>query len=133
MLGKFLIEQFRIVLHRESKETPVYRLQIAKNGPKLQPPQEVQHYDTEEEGLAAAQAAALSQLQEARRKSGHTGPFRAFTLPRATLARLSETLSTNLDRPVVDQTGITGEYSFRLEWTPVSALTNGSEGASIFT
>jgi len=37
MLQKLLTERFHMTLHRESKEIPVYRLKVAKNGPKLQP------------------------------------------------------------------------------------------------
>jgi uncharacterized protein (TIGR03435 family) len=31
---------------------------------------------------------------------------------------LADQLSTGLWRVVVDKTGLTGEYTFRLEWTP---------------
>jgi uncharacterized protein (TIGR03435 family) len=35
MLQNFLAERFRLVLHREEKEVPIFELVIAKNGPKL--------------------------------------------------------------------------------------------------
>jgi uncharacterized protein (TIGR03435 family) len=37
---------------------------------------------------------------------------------KTTMANLSLMLSRQLDRPVLDRTGLTGQYSFRFEWTP---------------
>jgi uncharacterized protein (TIGR03435 family) len=36
-----LTERFQIELHRETKTLAVYSLMVAKNGPKLQPPEKL--------------------------------------------------------------------------------------------
>ena len=141
MLQKLLEERFRITLHRETKETPVYRLKVAKNGPKLKPAEDLPHYESEDErreaqrekvmeGMARLQAAV-----EASRRTGIRTNNRRFRLARATTAKFAEALSGNLDRPVKDMTQLKGEYSFELEWTPDNQIRSDDTSlqVSIFT
>lgn len=60
---------------------------------------------------------------------------RSFYLTRATTARLAEELMKQgqLDRPVLDETQLQGEYSFRLAWNPDNGPQDDSGGVSIFT
>src|SRR4029077_20901026 len=45
----------------------------------------------------------------------------------ATVAQFASVLQRAvLDRPVVDQTGLTGKYDFELEWTPTDAEFGGT-------
>jgi uncharacterized protein (TIGR03435 family) len=37
MLRALLEDRFKLRVHRETKEVPVYFLRVAKNGPKLEP------------------------------------------------------------------------------------------------
>jgi uncharacterized protein (TIGR03435 family) len=62
MLQKLLTERFQISLHTEVKETPVYRLNVARNGPKLKPPEELPHYQNEEERQAGMRKRAEENL-----------------------------------------------------------------------
>jgi uncharacterized protein (TIGR03435 family) len=62
MLQKLLAERFQISLHREMKDTPVYRLMITKNGPKLQPPQDLPRYQSEEEQQEALRKQVLENM-----------------------------------------------------------------------
>ena len=141
MLQKLLAERFRISLHRETKETPVYRLKVARNGPGLKPPEELPRYDSEDERREAMRKGALENMAkmkavvEARTRSGIRTNNRRFALARATTERFAEVLSGNLDRPVEDMTQLEGEFSFQLEWTPDSDLHDDepSSRVSIFT
>ena len=95
MLQKLLADRFSLEFHRETKVLPVYSLEVAKGGPKFQ-----QSKDPE-----------------------GTPYFRLFqrrqiTAQRAPLAFLVETLSQLLGRPALDNTGLTGVFDFKLEWTP---------------
>jgi uncharacterized protein (TIGR03435 family) len=120
------------------KETPVYRLKIAKNGPKLQPPEDRPHYDSEEERQEAMRKQAqenLARMLATREANAHAGiptPSRSFGMLRATTARFAEVLSGYLDRPVKDMTQLKGEYRFRLAWTPDSSFRDEPSELSIF-
>jgi uncharacterized protein (TIGR03435 family) len=41
-----------------------------------------------------------------------------FTGQAVQLRMLTQALSSQLGRPVIDRTGLTGSYDFKLEWTP---------------
>ena len=48
---------------------------------------------------------------------------------KTTMARLAEYLASQAGRPVVDNTGLKGEYDFQLEWSTEDA---DSSGPSVF-
>jgi uncharacterized protein (TIGR03435 family) len=107
-LQALLAERFRLKFHRETKEGAVLSLVVAKSGPKL----------TEHTGGGASGIGVSS----GSRKVDISGT-------KATMARLAEYLSAQAGRPVIDNTGLKGEYDFRLEWSTEEA--SGS-GPSIF-
>jgi uncharacterized protein (TIGR03435 family) len=108
-LQALLAERFRLKFHRETKQCAVLSLGIAKNGPKL----------TEHSGEGASGISASSGSGKA-----------VITGTKATMARLAEYLSGQAGRPVIDNTGLKGEYDFRLEWSTEEA--SGSSEPSIF-
>ena len=93
MLQTLLEERFHLVFHREPKEMQVYALVIGKNGHKLK--------ESKGEGFAEIGGAGGGE--------GKT-PYR-----RATIKQLAAELTREVDRPVVDMTGLTGAYDFDLE------------------
>ena len=124
MLQKLLTQRFQISLHREMKETPVYRLRVAKNGPKLQPPEQMPHYQNDADKQEALRKGAEANLakrmaaMEANRARGIKMPSRSLGMARTTMERFAGVLSGYLDRPVKDMTQLEGEYSLKLAWTP---------------
>jgi uncharacterized protein (TIGR03435 family) len=46
------------------------------------------------------------------------------------IAKLVERLNQELDRKVIDETGLTGFYDLKLEWTPESSALAGSDDSS---
>lgn len=97
MLGPLMADRFHLQFHRESRELPVYRLVIAKGGIKM----------TEvKDGEAGPHPPGISN-----RPSHLTG----WGMP---IAQLVSFLSGSyLNQPVVDATGLTGNYDFDLKWT----------------
>ncbi|HEX4138276.1 MAG TPA: M56 and DUF3738 domain-containing protein [Bryobacteraceae bacterium] len=97
MVQGLLAERFSLRLQRETKDLPIYELTIAKNGPKMK---------------------AFERPQNAgdTRIHGGKGQLIAEKLTMNLLAQ--EVLSNVLGRPVVDKTGLTAWYDFKLEWTP---------------
>jgi uncharacterized protein (TIGR03435 family) len=121
MLVLLLADRFKLRVHHESKELPIYALVIAKGGPKLRVTgvgsgdQRDVHGDTPQPGVM---------LMGPGRISGQGIP----------IASLVKMLSgQNLGRPIVDKTGLTGNYDFALKWTPEggSTFTGASDGKDV--
>jgi uncharacterized protein (TIGR03435 family) len=101
MLQTLLAERFKLVVHRETRELPVYALVVAKNGPKL----------TKVEGSASGGDMSSSD-----------GTVTGTAVTMARLAGFLATPRPDLGLPVVDQTGLDGWFSFTLNWTPERQL-----------
>jgi uncharacterized protein (TIGR03435 family) len=91
-------------VHRETKEGAACALTVAKSGAKLSP------------------AATLKEGERARVSSGRTGSPTAAAITywhqghHASTAMLAATLTTLFSRPVLDQTGLKGDYDFKVEY-----------------
>jgi len=108
MLQALLADRFKLAIHRETKELPVYALVIAKNGPKLK---EAKAGDTYPNGIKGpgGRGGGRGMMIMGR------GEFTGQGLRMEDLARQ---LSQQLGRTVVDKTGLTAIYDFTLKWTP---------------
>ena len=106
MLQQLLADRFKLVVHRETRELPVYRLEVGKGGPKFQ---------------ASKDSDAPPEFRVFQR--------RQITAARAPLAYLVEALSFLVGRPVLDQTGLDGKYDYKLEWTPDETQVRSDEAA----
>lgn len=95
MLQTLLADRFRLKLHHETRELPVYDLVVGKNGMKLK----------ESTGASAPQPVTFS------------APLVRFNLSDKSMADFIGVLAGNVDRPVLDKTGLTGRYDFTLEFT----------------
>ena len=120
MQQRLLIERFKLAVHREKKEMPVFELVVAKGGPKLkdvsaaQPIQESQEpatprsMKTDPEGfpiLPPGQTAyAITRGRARLRGTGET------------MEHFASTLAGQLHEPVIDRTGLKGKYDFILSW-----------------
>ena len=97
MLQKLLAERFQLKLHREPRELAVYDLVVAKGGSKLKP--------STERSSVPANPVTLD---------GNAMKFSAAKWP---IADLVNFLKSNVDRPIVDRTDLTGTWDFTLEFT----------------
>jgi len=95
MVQTLLADRFQLKVHTETREMAIYALEIAKGGPKLRP------------------SASDEQNPGVRNGRGET------TGVRATMAMLATALTRPLQREVVDETGLKGEYSFTVKFDPV--------------
>lgn len=116
MLQSLLEDRFRLKVHRETKEGPVYLLTLAKSGPKLHSSKEgmcviadIDH--PPEAGNAPARVCGKPKIS-----SG--GPVVAVDIPGATMGNLCSQLGLVMDREVIDRTGITGRFDIHFEVTP---------------
>jgi uncharacterized protein (TIGR03435 family) len=113
MLQSLLADRFQLKLRRETKDLPVYDLVIAKNGPKMK------------------ESAADTQGSQSMR--GTPARPRRMTYTKMTMERFVSGLVNDAGRPVIDKTGLTGNYDFTLEYTPDGTPADAANGPSIFT
>jgi uncharacterized protein (TIGR03435 family) len=94
MLKTLLADRFKLKIHREMREMPVYEMTVDKNGPRLKP--------------ASGDSECAS----------HTGPVQPedrnyrYQFTNCDLTPLVNTLQT--DRPILDKTGLTGRYDITM-------------------
>jgi bla regulator protein blaR1 len=118
MVRSLLAERFRLVVHRETRELPVYALQRVRTDGRLGP--QIHASTADCAAIAASRQgppSADSRPQCGIRASG--GHMLAGGLP---LSQLATLLSTMVERVVVDRTGLAGTFDFELNWTPDRAL-----------
>jgi uncharacterized protein (TIGR03435 family) len=111
MLQALLADRFKLTVHRETKDLSVYALVVTKNGPKLLKAKRGDTYADGFKGIDGLPAGPHQMILRGR------GEFKAQAQPVSALARA---LSLALGRPVLDKTGLTGEYDIALQWTPES-------------
>jgi uncharacterized protein (TIGR03435 family) len=104
MLQTSLAERFKLLLHRESRPGETMVLEVARNGPKLQP---------------AGDA-----------KPSYNNAHERLDATTMTMADFAEILSRNLKLPVVDRTGLTGAFDVTLRWTVDQRIENRDDAAA---
>jgi uncharacterized protein (TIGR03435 family) len=113
---QLLADRFKLAFHWETREMPIYALVVAKSGSRLH---------------------AAAKPEEGTGTSASGSELTAEGITMDGLARtLTQELSGELGRVVVNQTGIMGKYDLTLKWTPESVTNSGVSGdapPSIFT
>jgi bla regulator protein blaR1 len=121
MEQSLLADRFRLKVHFETREMPVYTLVVAKGGAKLNPAKN-------------EKPARISTLGNAQ---GNEMTATGVTLEQFVLSPLVTGAAAGL--PVMDQTGLRGTFDFTLNWTPdqlavsTAAKEVGADGPSFFT
>lgn len=113
MMKSLLAERFKLRVHTEQKDLPMYTLEIDKNGPKVH---------VLDEALAV-----------------NHDPFKMMGSGRltgtsVTTGMLAKVLTSQLGHSVKDNTGFNGAFDFTLEWRPDSGnVSEADSRPSIFT
>lgn len=115
-----LADRFKLQLRHETKDLPVYVLVIAKGGPKLQG---AKPGDTYPNGIKDFEGHGHGRLIRLERIGGGQVKLTGQAIPINSIASgiprsLVQWLTEGLGRPVLDQTGLKGDYDFTLEWMP---------------
>jgi len=128
MIQSLLEDRFKVVVHRETRQLPIYELTVARGGSKLK-------------------SAETATCPDPPAPSNPCGGFRISHRSlmignKVTVTQLATDLSFLLGRLVVDKTRMNGIFDIRLEWTPDPNLGKASgdaeprptgDGPSIFT
>jgi len=107
MLQSLLAERFKLVLHRETKELPVYALVVSKTGVKVR--------EVQDDGSAP----------EIGSGGGHQ--IKAHHI---SMKALTSSLQGYIGDPVVDTTGLAGLYDLNLDCNPDESIS--ADGGSLF-
>lgn len=137
MLQNLLKERFHVALHREKKDHPIYALVAAKGGPKLKLADPNNAFPPSPAGAPAppppppppgsgpTAGNALAGGGGGGRTMMRMGPSGGHIDARGmTVSRLAETISRYVDRPVIDETHIEGNYDFALDISPEELSNN---------
>ena len=115
MMQDLLAERFKLAVRLETQEAPVFTLVLAKPGnlgPKLRPHSEGPPCDAPPPpGVFPPTCHPVGM------KGGNgrtTAASRDITIPQ--MAEVLPLMDTQLGRPVVDQTGLSGTFDFTLDW-----------------
>jgi uncharacterized protein (TIGR03435 family) len=158
MLLALLTDRFKLAVHRDTKELPIYALVVGKNGPKLkESTDDTPAGDANSNGLAVlppppppppgggpgrggpppgpgrgamvigtpqGQMSVSATGRGAEIKGGPNGNMRInmgengvmrMEMSKMTMAALADSLAPFVDRPVIDETGLKGNYQVTLE------------------
>jgi uncharacterized protein (TIGR03435 family) len=130
MLQALLVDRFKIVSHRETKEFQGYALVVGKNGPKLKT------------ASASGEAPPLPEYFGGKTSAAFEGRIftsmegigtSAVTGRGVSTSQLADELSENLSAFVLDQTGLTGKYYFGFRFQSVSRPSDQADSPSIFS
>ncbi len=120
MLQNLLKERFNLTLHHETKELPVYELIIGKSGPRLDDAGEPSSEPRPPQPRRANDDGFVDFPPGFHNISAVTPIGRgAITARLSTMADLADNLRYFVQRIVVDKTGLTGKYDFRLGFSRV--------------
>jgi uncharacterized protein (TIGR03435 family) len=161
MLQNLLAERFKLTLHHEKKDLPMYALVVGKGGPKMKespedpaPKEEAKDaakdaFGPHDAGAATDAAAQKAQtaFQPMRLTMGADGmpklppgngrpgnmmmmmPGRMRMMAtKQTMPAFADSLGNQMDRAVVDMTGLTKNYDFTLDFAPEDGMVRGMPG-----
>jgi uncharacterized protein (TIGR03435 family) len=119
MVQTLLADRFKLSMHQETRDLPVYDLQTAKGGPRLPAP----------EGRACSEVLTTLPQPGQPRPAPPCGPGvvksgtgRAMVGISVSMTAFAKMLSAILGREVIDKTGFTGRFGLHLEFAMDDAL-----------
>jgi len=135
MPQNLLAERFKVTLHHETRDFPLYELQVAKNGPKLKEsvesaePKDAASQNDAPPGPMKLAPPTLDKDGFPQLLPGRPGLAMIIVNGRIRLTAVDEPVSElanmlngQLGRRVVDKTGLAGKYDFNLDFSPIGGL-----------
>jgi uncharacterized protein (TIGR03435 family) len=116
MMQSLLADRFKLAIHFETRDVPVFALTLVKPGeigPKLRPHADGPPCDAPDVFASRCDAAMLEMKPNRMYQAG------ARNVTMASVADILPSLA-GLGRPVLDQTGLSGRFDFVVEWAPES-------------
>jgi uncharacterized protein (TIGR03435 family) len=122
MLQALLAERFKLKVHSETRQAPIFELVVAKGGSKLK-------------DAATDTSDHLEKGEDGKPRTGFGQATKSTMVaqgePTKALAEFLSQSFSGLGRPVVDKTGLNGVYNFTLNWVPRwDRISPGSAGGA---
>jgi uncharacterized protein (TIGR03435 family) len=116
MFQALIEDRFKLKIHRETKEVPVYDLVVAKGGSKLPDVKSCEPFDVYKAEESVRNGGGLNIQPNACgiERLGRNGGGLRWSLDGVTVSDFA--LYLRLDRRVIDKTGIAGLHNFKLEF-----------------
>jgi uncharacterized protein (TIGR03435 family) len=117
MLRALLTDRFKLAIRRDIREMPIYALVLARSDGQLGPQLHATQTDCAslKKGAGGLTPSAADGSVRCNLRNSGTGLMTANALPMQIFARF---LSGQVQRVVVDRTGLTGDWDFQLKFTP---------------
>jgi uncharacterized protein (TIGR03435 family) len=119
MLQALLADRFRLVIHRETRQLPVFELTVAGGAPKIK------------ETNCINESSSASNICETRVTTDTgSGLVRGHLVPMPELASVLQSITSRI---VLERTGLAGRYDIDLKWFPGLTSVDDVAGPSLFT
>ncbi len=115
MIRRLLADRFQLTIHHDKKRLSVYAITVGKGGAKLT--------------KSLGDPNGLPDVEGNGDSTGLEAKFTNYSM--ADLARSLQAMGQ--ERPVVDQTGITGRYDFKLKWWPDASQNPAPNAAPVLS
>jgi uncharacterized protein (TIGR03435 family) len=134
MLRGLLTDRFKLAVHREKRELPIYALTLANRDGKFGPNLHNSEVDCQANAARPGDAAAQDRAQQDPSKRCMILPlfnFGKFQARGLHMENIASALNNVVDRTIVDKTGLSGGFDLDLTWMPDSLqpVTAGPAGA----
>lgn len=123
MLQVLLTDRFHLKAHTENKESSVYAITIAKGGPKL--------HETKVDADDPNRPTPANSGVDVQAHGGAQGL--EFVVHAASMKAVAGVVTSQLETPVVDHTGLSGYYDFTLRFGRPWSANNPDSWPDIFT
>lgn len=111
MMRSLLEDRYRLKLHHEIRESPVYQLVVGKDGPKIKPSSGQSSDDP---------VGPPANPTDGPRHGGMLIGPGTLIGNAISLSQLAKVLGPEVERTVIDKTNLTGRFDVQLHWTPAS-------------
>jgi uncharacterized protein (TIGR03435 family) len=143
MLQNLLAQRFGLAVRWEEREMPVYELVVASGGPKLKPREKVSdgpEVDAVATALGGVRLPKMTTNRDGYPEFPPNSPILFATRVKGanwvtarmkSIGDLLNFIYVQMDRPVVDKTGLTGVYDFTLRYAILTASNVGAPGDAL--